>query len=47
MKLLVINPNISADVTALIDAEARRSAGTDTELIVRTAGHGVEYIETR
>ncbi|MDQ0212302.1 Asp/Glu/hydantoin racemase [Arthrobacter sp. SRS-W-1-2016] len=47
MKLLVINPNISTDVTALIDAEARRSAGTDTELIVRTAGHGVEYIETR
>ncbi|MCX2750158.1 aspartate/glutamate racemase family protein [Arthrobacter sp. MI7-26] len=47
MKLLVINPNISEDVTALIDAEARRSAGTDTELIVRTAGHGVEYIETR
>lgn len=47
MKLLVINPNISEDVTALIDAEARRSAGADTELIVRTAGHGVEYIETR
>ncbi|MEZ2391492.1 aspartate/glutamate racemase family protein [bacterium RCC_150] len=47
MKLLVINPNISEDVTALIDAEARRSAGLDTELIVRTAGHGVEYIETR
>ncbi|MBO1269572.1 aspartate/glutamate racemase family protein [Arthrobacter cavernae] len=47
MKLLVINPNISADVTALIEAEALRSAGPDTELIVRTAGHGVEYIETR
>lgn len=47
MKLLVINPNISTDVTALIDAEARRSAGTGTELVVRTAGHGVEYIETR
>ena len=47
MKLLVINPNISDDVTALIQAEALRSAGPDTELIVRTAGHGVEYIETR
>ncbi|AOY74105.1 aspartate/glutamate racemase family protein (plasmid) [Arthrobacter sp. TES] len=47
MKLLVINPNISDDVTALIEAEAQRSAGPDTELIVRTAGHGVEYIETR
>lgn len=47
MKLLVINPNISVDVTALIEAEALRSAGPDTELIVRTAAHGVEYIETR
>lgn len=47
MKLLVINPNTSADVTALIEAEAVRSAGPDTELLVRTAGHGVEYIETR
>ncbi|MGO4589447.1 aspartate/glutamate racemase family protein [Paenarthrobacter sp. 2TAF44] len=47
MRLLVINPNISDDVTALIEAEALHSAGPDTELIVRTAGHGVEYIETR
>jgi len=47
MKLLVINPNISDDVTALIESEARRSASPDTELVVRTAGHGVEYIETR
>jgi allantoin racemase len=47
MKLLVINPNISEDVTALIETEALRSASQDTELVVRTAGHGVEYIETR
>jgi len=47
MKLLVINPNISEDVTALIESEARRSASPGTELVVRTAGHGVEYIETR
>jgi allantoin racemase len=47
MKLLVINPNISDDVTALIESEARRSASPDTSLVVRTAGHGVEYIETR
>ncbi|MET3174362.1 UNVERIFIED_ORG: allantoin racemase [Arthrobacter sp. UYCu721] len=47
MKLLVINPNISDDVTALIEAEALRSASAGTELVVRTAGHGVEYIETR
>ena len=47
MKLLVINPNISDDVTALIEAEALRSASEGTELVLRTAGHGVEYIETR
>ncbi|PNH83962.1 aspartate/glutamate racemase family protein [Arthrobacter sp. AFG20] len=47
MKLLVINPNISEDVTALIESEARRSASPGTSLVVRTAGHGVEYIETR
>lgn len=46
MKLLVINPNISDDVTALIESEALRSASPGTELVVRTAGHGVEYIET-
>ncbi|HEY9357670.1 MAG TPA: aspartate/glutamate racemase family protein [Arthrobacter sp.] len=47
MKLLVINPNISDDVTALIESEALRSAAPGTELVVRTAAHGVEYIETR
>lgn len=47
MKLLVINPNISDDVTALIEAEALRSASPGTDLVVRTAGYGVEYIETR
>lgn len=47
MKLLVINPNISEDVTALIEAEALRTASPDTELIVQTARYGVEYIETR
>ncbi|MBT2522186.1 aspartate/glutamate racemase family protein [Arthrobacter sp. ISL-28] len=47
MKLLVINPNISDDVTALIESEALRSAAPGTELVVRTAGHGMEYIETR
>lgn len=47
MRLLVINPNISDDVTALIESEALRSAGPETELVVRTAARGVEYIETR
>lgn len=47
MKLLVINPNISESVTALIEAEARLAAGADTQLTVLTAPMGVAYIETR
>ncbi|MDQ4213516.1 aspartate/glutamate racemase family protein [Microbacterium sp. ASV81] len=47
MRLLIINPNISSAVTELIRTEALRSAGADTELVVETAPHGVEYIETR
>lgn len=47
MRLLVINPNISTDVTGLIEAEARRAAAPGTELVVETAGRGFEYIETR
>jgi len=47
MKILVINPNISESVSALILAEARRAASPATEIIVRTAQFGVEYIETR
>ncbi|CAN7770624.1 aspartate/glutamate racemase family protein [Variovorax sp. LjRoot84] len=47
MRLLVINPNISESVTALIEAEARRSASPGTELTMKTAAFGVAYIETR
>ncbi|WP_088287473.1 aspartate/glutamate racemase family protein [Ideonella sp. A 288] len=46
-RLLVINPNISDSVTALIEAEARRSAAPGTELTMLTAPFGVAYIETR
>lgn len=47
MRLLVLNPNISDSVTALIRDEARRSASGDAELTVLTAPFGVAYIETR
>lgn len=47
MRLLIINPNISHSVTALIEAEARRSADPGTELTMLTAPFGVAYIETR
>lgn len=47
MRLLVINPNISQSVTALIEAEAMRSASPGTQLTMHTAASGVAYIETR
>jgi Asp/Glu/hydantoin racemase len=47
MKLLLINPNISDSVSALIRAEAQRAADPGTEIEVLTAPFGVAYIETR
>ncbi len=47
MRLLLINPNISDSVSALIGSEARRAASRDTEITVLTAPFGVAYIETR
>jgi Asp/Glu/hydantoin racemase len=47
MRLLVINPNISESVSALIRAEAERSIAPGTELTVLTVPAGVAYIETR
>ncbi len=47
MKLLIINPNISANVTTLIGEEARRIASPSTEITLMTAELGVAYIETR
>lgn len=47
MKLLLLNPNTSDSVSALIRDEARRTASTSTEIEVLTAPFGVAYIETR
>jgi Asp/Glu/hydantoin racemase len=47
MRLLVINPNISISVTALIEDEARRCASPGTQITMQTAAFGVAYIETR
>jgi Asp/Glu/hydantoin racemase len=47
MKLLVVNPNITESVSALIGAEARRAASPGTEITMLTAPFGVAYIETR
>lgn len=46
-RLLLINPNISHSVSALIAEEARRSASAETTIEVLTAPFGVAYIETR
>jgi Asp/Glu/hydantoin racemase len=47
MKLLIVNPNISASVSTLIGNEARRVASADTAITMLTAPFGVAYIETR
>jgi allantoin racemase len=46
-RLLLVNPNTSDSVSALIRAEAQRSASPGTEIEVLTAPFGVAYIETR
>jgi Asp/Glu/hydantoin racemase len=47
VRLLLINPNISASVSDLIANEATRSASAGTRVEVVTAPFGVAYIETR
>jgi len=47
MKLLLLNPNTSADVTELMMPVARAAAAPDTTLISATAPRGVPYIATR
>jgi allantoin racemase len=47
MRLLLINPNISTEISELIGAEAQRAASPGTEIEVLTAPFGVAYIETR
>lgn len=47
MRLLIVNPNISDEVSTLIAAEARRAASAGTEVTMVTAQFGMAYIETR
>ena len=47
MRLLLLNPNITAAVTDTMLAEARRSASPGTEIIAATARFGVTYVENR
>lgn len=47
MRLLVVNPNTSAEITEAIASAARRAAAPGTELVVVSAPFGPRYIATR
>lgn len=47
MKLLLINPNITAAMTEQMAGEARRFASPGTEIVAVTAAFGTLYVENR
>lgn len=47
MKLLVINANTSAAITAKVEAAARAAADAETEIVAVTADFGARVISTR
>src|SRR3954447_18470280 len=47
MKLLLINPNITAAMTDSMAAEARRFASLGTDIVAVTAAFGTQYVENR
>ena len=47
MKILLLNPNTTADVTELLYAAGHHAASPGTELVPMTAKRGVPYIATR
>ena len=47
MKILLLNPNTTAEVTELLYAAGQRAASPGTELVPMTAKRGVPYIATR
>lgn len=47
MKLLLINPNITAAMTDAMAEEARRAASAGTEIVAATAAFGTEYVANR
>ena len=47
MKILLLNPNTTAEVTDLLYAAGSRAASPGTELVAMTAKRGVPYIATR
>jgi allantoin racemase len=47
VKILLLNPNTTAEVTSLLHAAGSRAASPGTELVPMTAKRGVPYIATR
>jgi Asp/Glu/hydantoin racemase len=47
VRILLINPNTTAEVTGLLSAAGRRALSPGTELVSVTAKRGVPYIATR
>ena len=47
MRILLLNPNTSPSITALLDAAARPAAAPGTELVCMTGTRGVPFIASR
>ena len=47
MRLLLVNPNITASITETMADEARRAASPGTTILTATAAFGTQYIATR
>jgi allantoin racemase len=47
VRILLLNPNTTAEVTSLLYAAGHRAASPGTELVAMTAQRGVPYIATR
>ena len=47
MRILLVNPNTTADLTDLMLEAGLRGAGPDTELVAMTAPRGVPYVATQ
>ncbi len=47
MKILLLNPNTTSEVTGLLHAAGSRAASPGTQLVTMTARRGVPYIATR
>jgi allantoin racemase len=47
MRILLINPNTTSEITELVAGHARTAAGEDVEIVPATARFGARYISTR